>query len=56
MRYRLERWWHRTGVWWFVRLIPKPLKFWVVVEAINRGVRNDEAVPEVRAVDILKRM
>lgn len=35
LRHELERWWHRRGVWWFVLLVPRWLRYWIIIKATN---------------------
>jgi len=53
---REGQWWEAKGVWWVIRLLPRSVKRFVVVQAaVQAQVANRELYPDlVRYVDMAK--
>lgn len=50
----LARAWQNHIVWWVLRLVPREVKYWVVVQAATKGEQGNPS--EVDAVTMLKRL
>lgn len=50
---RLDRFWRMNAVWWVLRVVPRSVKYYVVVQA---AVKNEQGNPgEVTATEMLKK-
>lgn len=59
VREDLDKWWRRTAVWWVLRLIPRGVKQYVVIQAATRqadGTVEPGNPGEVTAGTMLRRL
>lgn len=48
------QWWANHGVWWFVRLVPRDLKKWIVVQAAVKAAGDHLNPGEVTSLQMME--